>query len=74
MMNDTKYEYCFYNQNDEVKYYKKINNIVKSYFFRNEKDNENIYFKKITDLLPKLYYENYKDKFTITKQDLLDAL
>ena len=35
---------------------------------------ENIDFKKITDLLPKLYYENYKDKFTITKQDLLDAL
>ena len=35
---------------------------------------ENIDFKKITNLLPKLYYENYKDKFTITKQDLLDAL
>ena len=35
---------------------------------------ENIDFKKIFDLLPKLYYENYKDKFTITKQDLLDAL
>ena len=35
---------------------------------------ENIDFKKIVDLLPKLYYENYKDKFTITKQDLLDAL
>lgn len=35
---------------------------------------ENIDFKKITDLLPKLYYVNYKDKFTITKQDLLDAL
>ena len=35
---------------------------------------ENIDFKKITNLLPKLYYENYKDKFTITKQDLLDAI
>ena len=35
---------------------------------------ENNKNKKITNLLPKLYYENYKDKFTITKQDLLDAL
>ena len=35
---------------------------------------KNIDFKKIVDMLPKLYYENYKDKFTITKQDLLDAL
>jgi len=53
-------------------------------FSENNSDNEyekitkildkNIDFKKITDLLPKLYYENHKDKFTITKQDLLDAL
>lgn len=62
MMNDTKYEYCFYNQNDEVKYYKKINNIVKSYFFRNEKDNENIYFKK-TFVKNKVFIAKYMEYF-----------
>ena len=35
---------------------------------------DSIDFQKIINLLPKLYYENYNDKFTITKQDLLDAL
>ena len=35
---------------------------------------DNVDFQKIIDLLPKLYYENYNDKFTISKQDLLDAL
>jgi hypothetical protein len=30
--------------------------------------------KKINALIPKLYYEDYRDKFTITKQDLLNAL
>ena len=34
----------------------------------------NIDYEKINSLMPKLYYENYKDKFTITKQDLLDAV
>ncbi len=35
---------------------------------------DNIDYKKINALMPKLYYENYRDKFTITKQDLLNAL
>lgn len=35
---------------------------------------ENIDYDKINRLFPELYYENYKDKFTITKQDLLDAV
>jgi len=34
----------------------------------------NIDFDKINALFPKLYYENYRDRFTITKQDLLNAL
>lgn len=36
--------------------------------------NANIDYEKINALIPKLYYENYRDKFTITKQDLLNAL
>lgn len=35
---------------------------------------DNIDYDKINALLPKLYYENYRDRFTITKQDLIDAL
>jgi hypothetical protein len=53
-----------FSENDSDDEYEKITKVLE----------ENIDFKKITDLLPKLYYENYKDKFTITKQDLLDAL
>ena len=53
-----------FSENNSDDEYEKITKIL----------DENIDFKKITDLLPKLYYENYKDKFTITKQDLLDAL
>jgi hypothetical protein len=34
----------------------------------------NIDYENINSLMPKLYYENHKDKFTITKQDLLDAV
>ena len=36
--------------------------------------NDNIDYEKINYLMPKLYYENYRDRFTITKQDLLNAL
>lgn len=36
--------------------------------------NNNIDYEKINSLMPKLYYENYRDRFTITKQDLLNAL
>jgi hypothetical protein len=36
--------------------------------------NANIDYEKINALIPKLYYEDYRDKFTITKQDLLNAL
>ena len=53
-----------FSENNSDNEYEKITKVL----------DENIDFKKITDLLPKLYYENYKDKFTITKQDLLDAL
>jgi len=35
---------------------------------------KNIDYEKINALMPKLYYENYRDRFTITKQDLLNAL
>ena len=53
-----------FSENNSDNEYEKITKVL----------DENIDFKKIVDLLPKLYYENYKDKFTITKQDLLDAL
>lgn len=53
-----------FSENNSENEYEKITKVL----------DENIDFKKITNLLPKLYYENYKDKFSITKQDLLDAL
>ena len=62
MLNNTKYEYCFYKEDDEVKYYKKINNTIKSYFFRNEKDEKNIYFKK-TFVKNKVFIAKYMEYF-----------
>ena len=61
-----------------------VNRIDDERFSENNNDQEcekiisildsNIDYEKINSLIPKLYYENTKDKFTITKQDLLNAI
>jgi len=60
-----------------------INRIDDERFSENNSDSEldkiakaltGLDYEKINELMPKLFYENYKEKFTITKQDLLDAL
>ena len=60
-----------------------INRIDEERFSENNSDKEldkiakalsELDYAKINASMPKLYYEDYRDAFTITKQDLLNAL